>query len=152
MVQLLFQTQRLQVRRLASDDLDALYAVYSDAEAMRWVDDGQPISWADCVRWLEVTHRNYATYGYGMSALVLRATDAVIGFCGLVHPGGQVEAEIKYALLQPYWGQGLAGEGLEGLAQAAAQVGHGRLPAHRRITRAGRGEGRHGGGEGCGAG
>lgn len=111
----LFQTKRLLIRQLTADDFDVMYAVYSDAEAMRWVDDGQPISREECIRWIEITQKNYAAYGYGMSALVLRSSGAVIGFCGLVHPGGQPEAEIKYALLRDYWGQGFASEATQGM-------------------------------------
>lgn len=111
----IFETERLYVRHLTEADLDVLYAVYSDAEAMRWVDDGQPITWGDCVRWVDITQRNYATHGYGMCALVLKALGDVIGFCGVVHPGGQEDAEIKYALLREYWGIGLATEAVQGM-------------------------------------
>ncbi|QDU68728.1 GNAT family N-acetyltransferase [Engelhardtia mirabilis] len=106
----LFTTQRLIVRELDFDDEESLFAVYSDPEAMRWVDDGQPIPRGDCTRWIEVTRRNYATRGYGMSAVVLAESGEVVGYCGLVHPGGQEEAEVKYAFLRAHWGAGLATE------------------------------------------
>lgn len=115
----LFTTARLAVRRLAEHDLDAMHAVYGDADAMRWVGDGQPLARAQCEEWLAVTRRNYATRGYGMNAVVERGSGAVVGFCGLVHPGGQAEAEIKYALLRARWGRGLASE------LAAALLAHG---------------------------
>jgi len=86
---------------------------------MRWVDDGKPLARADCVRWVDVTHRNYATRGYGMFAVVLRASGETIGFCGLVHPGGQVACELKYAFGRAHWGQGYATEA------AAALLAHG---------------------------
>lgn len=117
----LFRTERLVVRAMTADDVDALFAVYGDADAMRWVDDGQPIEWEACLQWVEVTARNYATRGYGMSALVLGPGGPVIGFCGLVHPGGQAEAEIKYALLREHWGQGLATEAVRGMLAYGAE-------------------------------
>lgn len=119
---ILFQTERLLIRQLAADDFDAMYAVYSDMEAMRWVDDGQPISREECAQWIEITQKNYTTYGYGMSALVLRSSGAVIGFCGLVHPGGQADAEIKYALLRDYWNQGFASEATQGMIDYGART------------------------------
>ena len=85
---MLFETERLRCRRWLRDDLDALFAVYADPEAMRWVGDGQPITRAGCAQWLEVTLGNYARRGYGMFALEERSAGAAIGFCGLVHPGG----------------------------------------------------------------
>jgi len=113
--QVLFETDRLRVRRIGDADVDALFAVYGDAEAMIWVDEGKPIDRDGCIRWVEVTRRNYATRGYGMSALQDRASGRVIGFCGIVHPGNQPEAEIKYALLRSHWGQGLATEAVRGM-------------------------------------
>jgi RimJ/RimL family protein N-acetyltransferase len=109
-VVMLFETERLIVRHLNEDDLDAMHAVYGDADAMRWVDDGLPLAREACRKWIEVTKVNYVKRGYGMSAIELRETGEVIGFCGLVHPGNQTQVEIKYAMLRSHWGKGLASE------------------------------------------
>jgi RimJ/RimL family protein N-acetyltransferase len=90
-------------------------AVYGDADAMKWVGDGNPLTETACQEWLNVTNRNYAKYGYGMFAVALKSESTVIGFCGIVHPGGQKEAETKYAYLRGFWGQGIASEALAGL-------------------------------------
>jgi RimJ/RimL family protein N-acetyltransferase len=118
----LFATPRLRVRRLHEGDVDALFAVYGDAEAMRWVGDGQPLSQAQCVQWVAVTRRNVATRGYGMSVLTDRTSGEVLGFCGLVHPNGQPEAEIKYALRRSAWGRGLATEAAAGMLAWGARA------------------------------
>ncbi|MEW4336993.1 GNAT family N-acetyltransferase [Chromobacterium vaccinii] len=115
---ILFHTERLIVRRWRDFDMDALLAVYGDAAAMRWVGDGHPLTRADCRRWLETTRRNYAARGYGMFAVVSRGDGATLGFCGLVHPGGKAEPELKYAFLPAHWGRGLASE------TAAAMIEH----------------------------
>lgn len=117
-----FQTPRLLVRRWRDTDLSALMAVYGDAEAMRWVGDGKPITADACRRWLEVTRANYERRGYGMFAVELRSAPGVIGFCGLVHPGDQGEAEVKYAFLRSSWGDGIATEALVGLIDYAGAV------------------------------
>jgi ribosomal-protein-alanine N-acetyltransferase len=111
----LFETARLRCRHWRDSDLQALEDVYGDTDAMRWVGDGEPLSREGCERWLEVTAGNYRTRGYGMFALEDRASGEVVGFCGLVHPGGQVEPEIKYALRRAAWGRGLATEAVCGL-------------------------------------
>jgi ribosomal-protein-alanine N-acetyltransferase len=118
----LFETPRLRVRRLGPADADAMHAVYGDAEAMRWVGDGEPLDRAGCNEWVEVTLRNYERRGYGMFAIVDRYSEDVIGFCGLVHPGGQAEAEIKYALRRDAWGRGIATEAVEALLQHGART------------------------------
>lgn len=119
---ILFETARVLVRRLMAADVDALYRVYGDAEAMRWVGDGEPLDLAGCRRWVQVTHDNYARRGYGMSTLVLRATGEICGFCGIVHPGGQAMPEIKYALQRAYWGQGLATEVVRAMVAYGAET------------------------------
>ncbi|RVT47475.1 GNAT family N-acetyltransferase [Rubrivivax albus] len=115
MTDAVFETERLVVRRWRDSDLPDLLAVYGDAEAMRWVGDGQPITENECREWFVVTRRNYDKRGYGMFAVEFKAQPGVIGFCGIVHPGGQEEPEVKYAYLRKFWGQGIATEALRGL-------------------------------------
>lgn len=105
-----FQSERLLCRCWVPEDIEALVAVYCDAESMRYVEDGKPLTRRECEAWLEVTEANYARRGYGMFALVERTSGAVVGFAGLVHPGGQPEPEVKYAMRRAHWGRGLASE------------------------------------------
>jgi RimJ/RimL family protein N-acetyltransferase len=59
-----------------------------------------------------------------MLAMVQRESGAVVGFAGLVPPGGQPEAEIKYALHRSHWGKGFATEAAAALlAYGASQFG-----------------------------
>lgn len=123
----LFETARLRARRLHAGDVDALHAVYGDPQVVTWVGDGEPLEREGCVRWVEVTQRNYDTRGYGMVALLARDTGAIVGFCGLVHPGGQPEAEIKYAFGRAHWGRGYATEAAAALlawGHAAFGIAH----------------------------
>lgn len=101
-----FRTPRLRARRLHAGDVDGLVAV-GDADAMRWVG---------------VTAAHYARHGYGMFALERRGTGARVGFIGLVHPGGQAQAEIQYALHRVQWGQGFASEAAAGILAWARAV------------------------------
>lgn len=143
----LFETARLSCRRWRRDDLDALFAVYADPLAMRFVGDGQPITREQCHEWLDVTERNYAQRGYGMFALEDRTSGTVVGFCGLVHPGGQEEPEVKYAFRRSVWGRGLASEMVpallahgnqtHGLTRIIATVAPGNEPSQRVLLKAG---------------
>ncbi len=117
-----FNTPRLTARRLNGGELEALLAVYGDADAMRWVGDGLALSREQCEKWIEVTLGNYQRRGYGMFALEEKASGRVVGFAGLVHPGGQAEPEIKYAFLRSHWGQGLATEAARGLVEYGQRV------------------------------
>lgn len=153
----LFETPRLRARRIQPDDCDAMLAVYGDADAMRWVGDGRPLQAEQCEEWIGVTLRNYATRGYGMVAIVERASGETIGFCGLVHPGGQPGAEIKYALRRDRWGHGFATEAAHallswgaaafGLREVIATAAPENKASHHVLLKAGmrRGELRHNG-------
>ena len=116
----LFQTTRLRCRRWTIEDFDSVFAIYSDPIAMRWVGEGKPITREACEKWFEVTETNYQNRGYGMFALEDQATGLVVGCCGLIHPGGQPEVEIKYAFLRAHWGKGLASE----VVPALLRYGH----------------------------
>ena len=143
----LFKTQRLTCRRWRPTDVDDLYAVYADEEGSRYVGDGQPIVYSECERWLAVTANNYHRLGYGMFAFDDRETGRPVGFGGLVHPGGQPEAEIKYAFLRAHWGKGLASEVVPRLLQYGgeahalgriiATVAEGNLASRRVLAKAG---------------
>lgn len=108
----IYKTERMICRRWQPSDVDAIFAVYSDPEGSLWVGDGTPITRKQCDDWLEVTAANYRVRGYGMFALDDCMTGTIIGFCGLVHPDGQPEVELKYAFLRTHWGQGLASEAI----------------------------------------
>lgn len=120
---LLFETLRLLVRHLEVADADDLYAVTSDAELMRHMGDGQPLSRELSDKWIDVSINNYATKGYGCSAVMDKRDGAFVGFCGLVRSEFAEppdDAELIYALRKPYWGQGLATE------VAAAMLAYGK--------------------------
>jgi ribosomal-protein-alanine N-acetyltransferase len=120
----LFSTTRLLCRRWVLEDFDALYQVYSDPEVMRWVGNGEPLTQSACHQWFKVTEANYAKRGYGMFALEDTESGLVVGFCGLVHPGGQPEPEVKYAFLRSCWRKGYASESVPALlAYGAANHG-----------------------------
>jgi ribosomal-protein-alanine N-acetyltransferase len=84
---------------------------------------------------------------YGMFALDERGSDLVAGFCGLIHPGGQPEPEIKYAVMRSRWGHGLASEAVSALlnygstchslSRIIATVASGNLASQRVVVKAG---------------
>ena len=145
--EIIFTSARMHCRHWKTEDLQAIYEVYADVEGARWVGDGTPITLAECEEWLLVTANNYCTRGYGMFALEDRESRQVMGFCGLVHPGGQSEAEIKYAFLRRHWGRGLASEAVpyllaygnknHGLQRIIATVAEPNLASRRVLEKSG---------------
>lgn len=106
----LFQTPRLVVRELAEGDAGDLFRIYGDPAVVRWMGDGKPLKYELCAKWIDVSQRNYATKGFGASALTLRETGDFIGLCGIVYAPDRDEPEIVYGFDPHYWGQGFASE------------------------------------------
>jgi RimJ/RimL family protein N-acetyltransferase len=115
---ILLETDRLRLRRFASDDIDRLVELDSDPEVMRYLTWGEPSPrewYVDEVmpRWLA---RYEATPQLGHFAAEDRATGEFLGWFHL-HPDRfePDEQELGYRLRRACWGRGLATEGSKAL-------------------------------------
>jgi [ribosomal protein S5]-alanine N-acetyltransferase len=124
------ETNRLFLREFVPEDVDALAAVISDAETMRFYPE--PRNRAGVESWIERNRRRYREDGHGLWAMVLKSTGELIGDCGLARQSvdGVDEIEIGYHVRRDMWGQGLAPEA----AAACRDHGFERLQADRLIA------------------
>lgn len=106
----ILETPRLWLREYTMDDLDALQAVISDPETMRFYP--KPYDRAGSVRWIEWCLQSYAGNGFGLWAAVWKETGGVIGDCGISmqHIDGEDLPEIGYHVNRAYWRRGIAHE------------------------------------------
>lgn len=111
----LFESERLAFRRWQETDLETIFALYSNPDVIPFIGDGDAISWEDTVYWLEVTNANFEKRGYGMVSIIEKASEEMIGCIGIVHPGQQPTAEVKYALFKSAWGKGFAPEAVKAI-------------------------------------
>ncbi len=114
---LIFETERLQFRRLVVDDFDQLFALYRNPEVRRYFPDGT-LSEADTrseLEWFLNGHPRHPELG--LWATIYKPNGAFIGRCGLLPwtIDGRLEVEIAYLLAPAYWGQGLGREAARGL-------------------------------------
>ncbi len=110
---MILETERLLLRPLAPDDLDALARMYADPETMRWIGDGSTATREETAAWLERHRALSERQGYGLYAAVERASGALVGRCGLVHwddVGGAPELEVGWLIDRSRWGRGYATE------------------------------------------
>lgn len=125
----ILETDRLCLRRLVPDDLDALYSLYRDPE-MRLYFPPEGSS-PDGTLTLEETREELEWFlnGHprhpelGLWATILKETGAFIGRCGLLPwtIDGQEEVEIAYMIDKAYWGAGLGTEAARGIRDYAFQ-------------------------------
>jgi RimJ/RimL family protein N-acetyltransferase len=115
-------TPRLNVRPLEARDLEAFYAITGDAEAMRLMGDGQPLTLEQTREWIAVSQRNYALHARGCMAVLERETGAFVGFCGLVASDDRRRIELIYALSPAVWGRGYATEAARAMLEYGATI------------------------------
>jgi [ribosomal protein S5]-alanine N-acetyltransferase len=124
------QTQRLSLREFDLEDVDALAAILSDPETMRYYP--MPFDRAAVVDWILRNRTRYANDGFGLWAMILNTTGDLIGDCGLVRQtvDGLDEIEIGYHVRRDLWGQGYASEA----AQTCRDYGFANLKVDRLIS------------------
>ena len=127
---LILETERLLLREFVPEDVDALAAVLSDPETMRYYP--ALLDRAGVAAWIERNRRRYADAGHGLWAMVLKSSGEVIGDCGMTRQtvDGVDEIEIGYHVRRDLWGQGYAPEA----ARACRDYGFSRLGAERLIA------------------
>ena len=125
------ETERLLVRRVAPDDFDDLLALYTDPDVMRFSPKG-PLP-ADEVRaWLDRNLDSYARWGFGMYAVALR-DEGFAGVCGINRfddVEGRLEFEIGFRTAKRHWNRGVTTEA----ASAVRNHGFGDLGLERLVS------------------
>lgn len=107
---MLLRTTRLELREMTEEDLPALRSILQDAETMAAYEgafDEQMVQ-----DWLARMRRRYRDDGFGMWAVMHRATGQMIGQCGLTRQhflGGEV-IEVGYLFNRAHWHHGYAVE------------------------------------------
>jgi RimJ/RimL family protein N-acetyltransferase len=103
-------TERLQLRMFRPEDFAVHAEICADPKVMRYIRAG-PIppeeAWWQIARYLG----HWRLRGYGMWAVVEKATDELIGHIGFLNPEGGHGFELGWALARHAWGRGYALEG-----------------------------------------
>ena len=107
---MILETTRLFLREMMPEDFDALYTVLADSDIMQHYpytfDEGRVRNWI---------HKNrdrYRVFGFGLWAVCLKSTGALIGDCGLTmqNINGTILPEIGYHIAKAYQHRGYAKE------------------------------------------
>lgn len=107
---MILETERLALREMQPSDFDALCRIMQDEQTMTAYEGA--FSDAEVQAWLDRQLERYRTWGFGLWAVILKETDAMIGQCGLtMQPWkGQEVLEIGYLFERGYWHRGYATE------------------------------------------
>jgi ribosomal-protein-alanine N-acetyltransferase len=116
---MILETERLVLRRLRSDDLDSLFALYRDPEIRRHFPDGT-LTYEQTKEELDWFCNGDPDHPrLGLWATIHKPTGSFIGRCGLIPwmIDGREEVEVAYLLARPYWRQGLGSEAARALVR-----------------------------------
>lgn len=104
------ETARLALREMAASDFPALSAILKDAETMTAYEG--PFDDAEVGVWLDRQLARYRTDGFGLWAVTLKETGAMIGQCGLTRQSidGADVIEVGYLFNRAHWHRGYATE------------------------------------------
>lgn len=107
---MMLETERLILRELQPSDYDALCRIMQDEQTMAAYEGA--FSDEEVQAWLDRQLERYRKWGYGLWAVVLKETGAMIGQCGLtMQPWkGQEVLEIGYLFERAHWHRGYATE------------------------------------------
>lgn len=115
------RTERLILRHLTEDDAPFILELLNEPGFLDNIGDRGVRDLDGARRYVtEGAGASYQQYGYGLWATALRTGGEPIGICGLVKREGLEDADIGYAFLERFWGQGYAKEA------AAAVLDHAR--------------------------
>jgi RimJ/RimL family protein N-acetyltransferase len=122
------ETARLLLRMFHRDDLDDLADMLADADVMRYVAKGLPITREESEIALDSIIHHWKEHSFGRWVVIDKQTQAFAGYGGLRSMMGT--PEVVYHLAKAYWGRGLATE----IARASLRFGFDEYPCDRIIA------------------
>ena len=107
---MVLESERLYLREMKQSDYSSLCKILQDKDVM-YAYEGA-FNDEETQNWLDTQVNNYNEYGFGLWAVILKATGEMIGQCGLTvqkYKDNQV-LEIGYLFQKAYWHKGFAAE------------------------------------------
>jgi RimJ/RimL family protein N-acetyltransferase len=105
------ETDRLVLRRLATDDAEFINELLNQPSFLRYIGDKEVRNSADAVRYIQTGPiASYERFGFGLYLVELKETGASIGICGLLKRDSLPDVDVGFAFLPSYWSQGYAFE------------------------------------------
>jgi len=105
------ETERLRFRMFRDDDLDTYATFVADAEVVRYLGEGRPLTRQEAWRQMAIILGHWQLRGYGLFAVEERATKTLVGRIGFFNPEGWPGFELGWMLGRAHWGKGYATEG-----------------------------------------
>ena len=103
-------TERLHLRPFTLEDTSTMHQIINGKDVLKYFPGSKTVTEAQVQRMIERTRIHWQEKGFGVWAIELRITGALLGRCGLQHLDETDEVEIDFICSREYWGNGFATE------------------------------------------
>ncbi|UNY97351.1 GNAT family N-acetyltransferase [Zhouia spongiae] len=103
------ETERIYLREFIQKDAKYLYCLYNDREVIRYTGDSAFANEEASGDFI-ANYEQYGKYGFGRWAVVRKADNEFLGWCGLKFRSDEAIVEVGCRFYKKYWGQGYATE------------------------------------------
>jgi RimJ/RimL family protein N-acetyltransferase len=108
------ETTRLSIRRLGPGDEPFIVELLNQPSFIRNIGDRHVRTLEDATEYIRKgPAASYEKFGFGLFHVALKDTGTPIGICGLLKRDSLEDADLGFAYLEHYWGQGYALEAAE---------------------------------------
>lgn len=113
-------TERLRLRRLTPGDAEFMLRLLNDPSYVRYIGD-RGVRTIEEARSYIVSGplESYSRHGFGLYLVELKETGEPLGICGLLKRESLPDADLGFALLPAFWGQGYAFEAASAVVRYA---------------------------------
>lgn len=112
-------TERLIIREQTTEDIDALYEIYSDPEISRYTENLYPDRDEEYQYMVDYINNQYKYHEYGIWALVEKETGNLVGRAGLSLRPGCEDLELGFVIGKKYQRKGYAYESCKAIIEYA---------------------------------
>lgn len=127
----IFESQRLRLRRLHSDDAAFILRLVNEPSWLRYIGDKNVNTLHDAEQYIETgPNEMYKRLGFSMYLVELKLNCEPMGLCGLIKRDSLQHVDIGFAFLPEFRGNGYAFESASAvLAYAKADLGFKKIAA-----------------------
>lgn len=127
----MFESKRLILRELTPEDAEQFYLLNTDHEVIRYTGD-EPFESIESAKQFLEKYDQYQKYGFGRWAVILKADNSFLGWCGLKYTLEKDEVDVGFRFFRKYWNLGYATES----AQVSLETGREKFGINEIVGRA----------------
>ena len=103
-------SERLSLRPVEVEDVDALHVLWTDEQVRRFLWDGEVIPLERTRQIVDKNRGLFDAYGFGIWGVRERGSDELLGFSGYWHFRTPPSLELLFGVAASYWNRGIATE------------------------------------------